>query len=69
MYIAILSKGDDQLFTSWWLDNGSEKIIGEWEWRQKMMEGEKGFRMINITSHDVDVLEKEIPKWLALQLF
>ena len=69
IYTAILSKGDDQLFTAWWLDNGAEKIIGEWEWRQKMMQGEKGFRMVNITSMDVDFLGKEIPKWLALQLF
>jgi hypothetical protein len=33
------------------------------------MQGEKGFRMVNITSMDVDFLGKEIPKWLALQLF
>lgn len=69
IYTAILSKEDDQLFTAWWLDNGSEKIIGEWEWRQKIMQGEKGFRMVNITSHDVDLMEKEIPKWLAFQFF
>jgi exosortase N len=69
IYTAILSKGEDQLFTAWWLDNGAEKIIGEWEWRQKMMQGEEGFRMVNITSQDVEILDQAISAWLALRLF
>lgn len=50
IYTALLTKGDDQLHTAWWFDNGDIQTIDEWQWRWTTLSGKSGFRLVNVTT-------------------
>ncbi len=52
IYTAILQNGEDQLYTAWWLDNGTHQTIEEWEWRWQVAKGAAGYYLINITTEN-----------------
>lgn len=50
IYTAILTKGEDELHTAWWFDNGTIKTINEWQWRWTALSEKTGFRLVNVTT-------------------
>lgn len=59
LYTARLQKGDELLYTAWWYDNGHQRTIDQLEWRWAVLKGEKKYSVINVTSANKQVLEKQ----------
>jgi exosortase N len=49
VYLGELEKGDEKLYTAWWMDNGQHQTINQWDWRWRMLKGESNFRLVNVT--------------------
>ncbi|MDO6390123.1 exosortase N [Pontibacter sp. BT731] len=49
IYVGELEKGNEKLYTAWWMDNGQHQTIEQWDWRWRMLKGEAGFRLVNVT--------------------
>jgi exosortase N len=49
VYLGELEKGDEKLYTAWWMDNGQHQTIDQWDWRWRMLKGEEKFRLVNVT--------------------
>ena len=69
LYTAELTKGEDILHTAWWFDNGKTKTIREWQWRWETLQGEEGFRLINLSANSKAELEHQIKSFLSFSLF
>ena len=69
IYTAILSDKVDKLFTAWWLDNGQQKTISEFGWRFNTVQQKEGFRLVNVTSHDEQILKNALPNLLSFPFF
>lgn len=68
IYMGQLVKDDQVLYTAWWYDNASVQTIDQFDWRLRMLRGEKNFALVNITSHDVATLKENIEVVLAHSL-
>jgi exosortase N len=64
IYTGILQKGSDRIYSAWWFDNGSHRTTDQWDWRWRMLRGEKGFCLVN-----VNVNREEELKGAVNQLF
>jgi len=69
IYTALLTKDDVQLYTAWWLDNGQQKTISELGWRLNSFRQKEGYRLVNITSHDDEILKNALPSLLSFPFF
>ncbi|WP_299702682.1 exosortase N [uncultured Pontibacter sp.] len=49
IYFGELEKGNEKLYTAWWMDNGEHQTIEQWDWRWRMLKGEATFRLVNVT--------------------
>ncbi len=52
----------NQLYTSWWYDNGQHRTTSQWEWRRRDAMGEPPFFLVNVTASNRDSLMS----WLTL---
>lgn len=69
IYTALLTKGNDQLHTAWWFDNGTIQTIDEWQWRWTTLSGKSGFRLVNVTTarqEDLLMLSKNVMRNVML---
>lgn len=60
LFTGVLRRGNEQLFTAWWYDNGSTATINQWVWRWQMFQGKRAFSIINVTANDMETLKKEV---------
>jgi exosortase N len=60
VYTALLINGNEQLYTGWWYDNGSERTVEQVSWRYKMLVGKKPFSVVNVTTGNKQQLIREI---------
>ncbi len=67
--LATLSKGQERLHTAWFYDNGDHKTIRQLDWRWRSLKGEEGFRLVNITSENEQVLLEEIDRFMYNRVF
>lgn len=56
VYMARLTKGADELYTSWWYSNGTTQTNSQVEWRTRMVKGEPKFCLVNVTAKDEQTL-------------
>ncbi|MGV3503251.1 MAG: archaeosortase/exosortase family protein [Adhaeribacter sp.] len=49
VFFGELQKKQEKLYTAWWMDNGSHPTIRQWDWRWRMLKGEAGFQLVNVT--------------------
>jgi exosortase N len=49
IYTGELEKGNEKLYTAWWMDNGEHQTIAQLDWRWRMLKGEDTFRLVNVT--------------------
>jgi exosortase N len=50
VYTGILVKGNEQLHTSWWYDNGTDKTISQLKWRMDMLKGSGNYSIVNVSA-------------------
>jgi hypothetical protein len=50
MYTATLVKGNEQLYTAWWYDNGTDHTTSQLAWRWQVLKGAHPFSIINVTT-------------------
>ena len=60
VYTAVLSKGEEKLFTAWWFDSGKKQTINQWEWRWESMLTGQGFNLINVSCESPEVLNRKL---------
>jgi len=60
VYTALLQNGKEQLYTSWWYDNGADRTIDQLHWRWQMLTGARPYSVINVTTGNKQQLVTEI---------
>ena len=60
VYTALLQNGKDQLYTSWWYDNGADRTIDQLSWRWQMLSGARPYSVVNVSAENKQQLIKEI---------
>jgi len=60
VYTALLQNGTDQLYTSWWYDNGADRTIDQLHWRWQMLRGARPYSVINVTTGSKHQLITEV---------
>jgi len=69
VYYSVLKHGDEKLYTTWWYDCGSDKTYSQLRWRsQNLLHGSQ-YRLVNVISHDKQILKMETAKLLEGELF
>jgi exosortase N len=64
VYVADLQKGNRRLHTAWWFSNGTYRSISQVDMRSRMLVGEPGFALVNVTTTDADKLAGIVQTWL-----
>ena len=60
IYKGTLIKDGKTLHTAWWYSNGAIKTISQLDWRMRMLKGEAGFCLVNVTAEEEQTLLKAI---------
>lgn len=60
LYFGTLEKEGSKLFTAWWFTNGEITTISQADWRFRMLIGQPKFSLINVTSHDEQLLREKV---------
>lgn len=60
IYKGKLVRDGKSLHTAWWYSNGKTRTISQVEWRLRMLKGEAGFCLINVTAGDEQTLMESI---------
>ncbi|MEN0046458.1 MAG: hypothetical protein AAF806_05335, partial [Bacteroidota bacterium] len=60
VYAAQLEKEEMTLHTFWWYDNGEHQMIRENEWRWKAIKNGEGYRLVNVTSPNEEIVSDEV---------
>jgi exosortase N len=50
VYTGLLVKDKEQLYTSWWYDNGTNKTISQLKWRTDMLNGSGNYFIVNVST-------------------
>jgi exosortase N len=58
IYCGEMIRPDGKLWTAWWYSNGEVQTIDQFDWRGRMMRGEKDFLLINVTAADEQTMLK-----------
>jgi hypothetical protein len=67
IYMGKLVKDGSTLVTAWWYSNGRIITINQFDWRYRMLKGEKPFNIVNVTADDENILRQEILRLFAKQ--
>lgn len=72
IYIGRLKKPGEVLFTAWWYNNGNVTTVEQWDWRVRMLRGEKRFCLVNVTAKDESLLMSRVEEmirndWMAVR--
>lgn len=67
IYTGELEKEQEKLYTAWWMDNGEHQTIAQWDWRWRMLKGEAGFKLVNVTVAEQEKLQEAVIALMALQ--
>jgi exosortase N len=65
VYTATLHRGHEQLYSAWWYGNGRHHTTSQWDWRWRMLRGETGYAVQNVTAADEATLKEEINQLLS----
>lgn len=64
IYKGTLVNGGKTLHTAWWYSNGRVETISQIDWRMRMLKGEPGFCLVNVTAEDERTLMDAIASML-----
>lgn len=68
VFTGMLSKGNEQLYTAWWYDNGQVRTTSQVTWRWLMVKGQPSFTIVNITANDRQILMREVAAFAGRKL-
>jgi exosortase N len=60
VYSAILKNDRDQLYTSWWYDNGRQRTLHQMDWRLDVLKGAPDYSVVNVTAASREELYKQV---------
>ncbi len=60
LYTAVLTKGEEQLYTAWWYDNSKNRTISQMNWRLDVLKGGADYALVNITCADYSDLNRSV---------
>jgi exosortase N len=63
VYTGELKKGSQTLQTAWWFTNGPHQSVGQVDVRTRMLRGEPGFALINVTVARASALPAALQAW------
>jgi len=63
LYIALLTKENDKIYTAWWYQSQNSQTPHEWNWRLNNLKNQEAFYMVNVNCNDKATLKKWIQKW------
>jgi exosortase N len=63
VYVGSLQRGRERLQTAWWFTNGSDRTIGQIDFRWRMLRGEPAFALLNVTAARPEALEEAVRVW------
>jgi exosortase N len=69
VYMALLQKEKDTLYTAWWYDNGAKQTIDQFTWRWDALQHHTKYALVNVTAGTRSTLEHEIKKIQQQQTF
>lgn len=64
IFTGRLEKGEEQLCTAWWYDNGNVQTISQFAWRWRALSERSRFAVVNVTAGDDKTLEAEVNRLL-----
>lgn len=64
IYTGILKKGEAELQTAWWFTNSSHTTLSQLDWRWRMLLGQPGFQLVNVTTSTRTNLQQTVRQWL-----
>ncbi|MDX5443300.1 MAG: exosortase N [Hymenobacteraceae bacterium] len=67
IFTGTLQKGKEKLVTAWWMENDSHRTISQLDWRWRMLQGEPGFNLVNVTTANNADLNAVLDKVLFIQ--
>jgi exosortase N len=65
VYFGMLEKGPEKLQTAWWFSNNDHVTISQLDWRWRVLRGERGFQLINVTTTNEENLKPIVQEWLS----
>jgi exosortase N len=69
VYMALLQKEKDTLYTAWWYDNGTKQTIDQFTWRWDALQYNTKYALVNVTADSRATLEQEIQNIQRQQRF
>lgn len=69
VYMALLQKKEDMLYTAWWYDSGTKQTIDQLTWRWDALQHHTKYALINVTANTREKLEQEVKKIQQEQRF
>jgi exosortase N len=64
VYTALLQKGEEQLYTAWWYDNGDVQTISQMDWRWHAMRSHTRFSLVNLSAASAGALKAGVSRLL-----
>jgi exosortase N len=62
VFTAIITNGDDKMYSAWWYDNGINNTTSQFEWRWDLLQGSRHYILINVSCSKKEDLCNEIEK-------
>ena len=69
IFHAILQKGNEELYTAWWYDNGTNATISQLSWRWDEICSGKPYSIVNITTTSQTALFQSVGRTLKVGTF
>lgn len=60
VFTAVLTNGNDKLYTAWWYDSGHRQTINQFSWRWDALRSGKQYALINISAESRATLGQKI---------
>ncbi len=68
IYLGLILKGNEKIYSAWWFDKGDKKTISQFEWRIDAMKGGR-YCLINVNAASKEELTKLTEELLKKNIF
>ncbi len=69
VYVGLLTRDQEQLYTAWWYDNGKTTTISQMEWRWQAVVNGESYAVVNVTASSRKALETELAVIISQKQF
>lgn len=68
VYTAVLTKGDDKIYTAWWYQSKNTIVADDWDWRLSNIQSKGDYFLVNVNCSNHDALISTISKSFKILL-